>query len=111
MSAAHSASQMAVFAGEITASEIRTHCDRNVLTAALGVEGDVNAQVKVFPADDIKAVLMASDGFWEYVYEEEMTETLGCSSDAEEWLDKMRGLLQTRVKKNNDNNTAVAVLL
>lgn len=107
----HSASQMAVFAGEITPEGIRTHPDRNVLTNALGAYSELNAEVKSFPADKAEAVLMCSDGFWEYVYEDEMADLLKKSNDPAEWIASMRAMMGQRIGKKNDNNTAVAVFL
>ena len=107
----HSASQMAVFSGEITPDGIRTHPDRNILTNALGAYNKLNAEVKSFSADKIKAVLMCSDGFWEYVYEDEMVKLLNESQEPSEWIVSMRALLGQRIGKKNDNNTAVAVFL
>lgn len=106
----HSASQLAVFAGEISADGIRTHSDRNVLTRALGASEGLSVEVKSFPAESLRAVLICSDGFWEYVYEDEMLALLKAQTDAEAWINDMRGLLSQRVKENNDNNTAVAVI-
>lgn len=107
----HSASQMAVAVGEITPDGIRSHPDRNVLTNALGAYEDVNVEVKSFAAEEISAVLLCSDGFWEYVYEEEAEKLLADADSPEKWLADMRVLLDGRVSGRNDNNTAVAVFL
>ncbi len=106
----HSASQRAVAAGEITADGIRQHPNRNVLTKALGANEELTAEETTFDVKGIKACLLCSDGFWEYVYEDEMTDMLSKTDDAESWLTEMRRRLQTRIPRKNDNNTAIFAL-
>ena len=55
------------------------------------------------------AFLLCSDGFWEYVLEEEMEEDLRISSNEEEWIVRMHARLCKRIPSDNDNNTAAAV--
>lgn len=107
----HSVSQMAVFAGEITEDEIRHHADRNKLTRALGSENEVKLDISdvIDVTSGWHAFLLCSDGFWEYVLENEMEELLHKSQNPIEWLEGMRKYIQERAPKNNDNNTAVAV--
>lgn len=106
----HSVSQMAVLAGEITTDEIRQHKDRNKLLRALGASDELTVDVKTFPREEIDGLLMCTDGFWEYVLEDELLSTRAAASASDEWLAAMRGILQERVKEkaNNDNNTAIA---
>lgn len=106
----HSVSQMAVFNGEITPEEIRNHEDRNKLTRVLGNKEVVKIDVESIDPTEVKAILLCSDGFWEYIYEEEMILWLKKSADADEWLSSMREIVWSRVPENNDNNTAVAVI-
>lgn len=107
----HSVPQMAVFSGEITQADIRRHKDRNKLLRAMGyqteVEADVSAPIDI--AQGNHSFLLCTDGFWEYVEEEEMAGTLAQSSNPVEWLNRMTAILQSRVTGKNDNNTAVAV--
>lgn len=107
----HSVSQMAVFAGEITFEQIRHHEDRSRLLRAIGSQDEVNAEIS--GECDIStgnhAFLLCSDGFWEYVYEAEMEETLRSSQNPVQWLEQMSLMIQSRVDGTNDNNTAVAV--
>jgi len=105
----HSVSQMAVSVGEISQNEIRGHVDRNRLTRALGsketVEIDTNHLVSVVG----DAFLLCSDGFWEHVYENEMTEDLSSSSNADEWLNKMRNRVESRISPTGDNHSAIVI--
>ena len=108
----HSASQVAVLMGEITQDEIRFHKDRSQIFRALGQDGGLNVDtgsVDLVPGE--YAFLLCSDGFWEYIYEQEMTASLAQSSSPREWVEKMRDLLRQRAPQNNDNNTAAAVWL
>ena len=57
------------------------------------------------------AFLLCTDGFWEYVYEDEMTDALAKASSPEDWIAGMRKLHTARVPEDNDNNTAAAVWL
>ena len=107
----HSASQIAVMAGEITPEQIRQHEDRNVLTKVLGGFENLRPEIAVIDAAKVEAVLICSDGFWEYVLEPEMTGTLKRAGTPKKWLNLMRDFIRKRAPKNNDNNTAVAAFV
>lgn len=108
----HSASQIAVVLGQITPDQIRFHEDRARIFRALGQEGELTvdaAEETLAPGNH--AFLLCTDGFWEYVYEDEMTDALAKASSPEDWLAGMRKLHTARVPEDNDNNTAAAVWL
>lgn len=105
----HSVSQVSVLMGEITQEEIRFHEDRNRVLRALGSENakpDISA-VKQLAEED--TFLLCTDGFWEYVYETEMEETLQGSETPAAWLDQMKKILAERVPEDHDNFSAAAV--
>lgn len=108
----HSASQVAVFLGQISPDQVRFHEDRSRIFRALGQEGGLNVDVgsEPLPPGD-HAFLLCSDGFWEYVYETEMIETLAQAQSPEDWIGRMRQLLSQRVPPTNDNNSAAAIWL
>lgn len=106
----HSASQMAVFLGEITPSEIREHPDRNVLTRTLGVSQNLKIDTAVMDNRQYDTLLLCTDGFWEYVWEEEMVRYLRSSQTASSWISKMREAMAGRVKKGQDNNSAITMV-
>lgn len=106
----HSAAQMAVSVGEITTTQIREHEDRNILTRALGVSEDIKIDVVSIPCYQVDAMILCSDGFWEYVYEEDMTKTLSTSKNPDVWLYKMREIHCKNIPLNNDNNTAIIIM-
>lgn len=106
----HSASQIAVLLGQITPDQIRFHEDRNKVFRALGQDGDltVDGSEEILSPGE-HAFLLCSDGFWEYVYEEEMQNELSAASSPEDWIARMRKIHAGRVPSDNDNNTAAAV--
>lgn len=108
----HSASQIAVLLGQITPDQIRFHEDRACIYRALGQEGDLEADggETALPAGDC-AFLLCTDGFWEYVLEEEMEQTLAAADSPQAWLAAMRALRRQKAPPNSDNNTAVALWL
>lgn len=109
----HSVSQMAVLRGEISQEEIRGHVDRNRLLRAIGREDTIKIDCSdiVDMEGEDHAFLLCTDGFWEYVTEDEMEKDLRKSRSPGEWLDRMLKRLDKRTrKKNNDNNSAVAIM-
>lgn len=106
----HSVSQMAALMGQITPDQIRFHEDRSRIYRCLGQEGGEGADAgELAPEPGQAAFLLCSDGFWEYVYEREMEETLRAAASPEDWLDRMRALHRERVPADNDNNSAAAI--
>lgn len=106
----HSVSQVAVLMGEITPDQIRFHEDRNRVLRALGSENakpDISPTVMLTGGQD--TFLLCTDGFWEYVYENEMEETLRHAKNPEMWLVEMKKLMAKRAPKDNDNFTAAAI--
>lgn len=109
----HSVPQMMVMLGQIESDQIRDHEDRARLTKALGQEGTLSCDVGMISisrdADDV--FLLCTDGFWEFVLEEEMTSTLSEATSPSDWLGRMRALHDERAPVDCDNNSAVAVWL
>lgn len=106
----HSASQIAVLMGQIRAEEIRFHEDRSRLFRALGQENGIAVDAQEEALGPGKhAFLLCSDGFWEYVYENEMEKELETAASPEDWLAGMKRRLDKRAGTGNDNNTAIAV--
>lgn len=105
----HSVAQMSVQCGEITSDQIRSHPDRNMLTRALGGAETVKVETTQMKNESYDAVLICSDGFWEYILEDEMCMALQNNSDPETWLEIMQNKLLYRTPDNNDNNTAIMI--
>lgn len=109
----HSVPQMLAVAGEIKEKEIRHHPDRNKLLHALGAECDeLKIDIKSYDhPDDVCAILLCSDGFWEYIEDKQMKSTLFWSKTPEDWLNRMEKIVLKQGKgKNMDNYSAVAAI-
>ena len=109
----HSVPQAMVAAGELRESEIRFHEDRARLFRSLGTDGAFDPTVEQTPvelaSDD--AFLLASDGFWEHVYEREMEAELAKAAGPAAWLEGMVERLRRRAAPDRDNYSAVAVFV
>ena len=107
----HSVSRMAVLSGEIGIEDIRFHVDRNKLLKAIGKSEGVKAETKTISlaGQSEQVFLLCTDGFWEYVTEEEMEYTLSQSDSPEKWIKLMREYIAQRAGEHNDNNSAIAV--
>lgn len=106
----HSVAQMSVQCGEIAPDQIRNHPDRNMLTRALGGSETVKLETTQLKNDSYDAVLICSDGFWEYIFENEMSMALQNNNDPEKWLEIMKNILSYRAPIDNDNNTAIIIM-
>jgi serine/threonine protein phosphatase PrpC len=109
----HSLSQLAVLKGEITKEEIRFHEDRNGLLRALGTSVDLKMSglEKIQAIEPGDAFLICSDGFWEYVLEEEMETDLKNAAMPEMWFDLMRHRLLNKITSGNDNYSAICIIV
>ena len=109
----HSVSQMAVLMDEIERKDIPKHPGRNRLLKALGcVEEDMEPQISepILLQPGSHAFLLCTDGFWEYLEENEIEESLLYAQTAEEWVNRLRGYITKRCSRDHDNNTAMAII-
>lgn len=107
----HSVAALAVRVGEIDETGIRSHPDRNRITRCAGVSPEDFRLDEVWfdlKNDDIKAAILCTDGFWEYVLENDMISALSRSRTPRKWLRRMCKEAKKRRGKNCDNSTAVA---
>jgi len=96
--------------GDITYEQIRFHEDRNRLTRAFD-GGEISRFTFATRAIDINnndRILLCTDGFWEYVLEQEMESALSRSADPETWLEMLEKRILARAEKRHDNYSAVA---
>lgn len=108
----HSIPQISVLLGEIERKDIPKHPQRNRLTKALGCEeAEPEIQEPVLLQQGRHAFLLCTDGFWEYLDEEELEETADKAETAEEWIAGLRRRIAERCGSGQDNNTAIAVIL
>ena len=108
----HSVSQLAVLTGAIKPEQIRFHEDRNKVLRSLGSETGATPDIHWLdePLLEGDAILLCTDGFWEYVTEREMLRTLQRAKSADDWMKRMTALIRRRAGKDHDNHSAVAVL-
>jgi serine/threonine protein phosphatase PrpC len=110
----HSLAQLLIRMNEIDAEQLRSHPDRNTLLHSLGGDSfrvDVS-KVEKLCVDDV--FLLCSDGFWEYVLEQEMVDDLHTTTCLTTWLSALEQRLLCRVaeqgkQNHHDNYTALAV--
>lgn len=116
MSKDHSLTQQLIDAGYARAEQLRIHPQRNILFAAIGAEGDTQVELsagatRLLPGD---ALLLCSDGLWEWVMESDMEYTLAKSTTTEQWLAAMCRMAEDNIKntgKVRDNFSAYAILV
>jgi PPM family protein phosphatase len=107
----HSVVQAMVAAGELPASRIRHHEDRNRLLRCLGnSEADFRPTILSGPRplQPATAFLLCSDGFWENVTEPEIEIDFAKAEGPRDWLALMEQRLLERATDDSDNYTAVA---
>ncbi|MCH5164788.1 MAG: serine/threonine-protein phosphatase [Clostridiales bacterium] len=109
----HSLSQISVDMGKIPLRDIRSDKDQNKLTRVLGSDYFIPPDCDIYntPLAPFDAFILCTDGFWEYVYEEEMEADLASSATPEEALAKMEQRLLSRVTKFNDNYSAIVAMV
>jgi len=99
--------------GEISYQDIRNDEDRSSLLSVLGNEGKCSPEtpetLQTIASGD--AFLLCSDGFWEYVFDEEMLIDLLKSETTREWIDYMLLRHIKRTRPSYDNYSLIAVLV
>lgn len=108
----HSLSQLAVEMGHLKLRDIRTHKDQNKLTRVLGSDYFAPPDIEILqkpllPGD---AILLCTDGFWEYVYEEEMEADIASSAAPDEAIKKLEKRLLERIPRFNDNYSIILAM-
>jgi len=108
----HSVPQVLCNAGEITPTQIRFHEDRNRLLRSLGGDDSPRPTILQTPVmlEERDSILLCTDGFWEYVTEEEILKDLSTAKDARDWLRPAASRLEARPAGDYDNYSAVAVI-
>jgi serine/threonine protein phosphatase PrpC len=106
----HSIPQMDVLRGNITSAQIRFHVNRNKILRALGIDGvvpEISGEIELTDGD---ALLLCTDGFWEYVTEDEMIVDYLKSKNAEMWVSYMLERIGKRINGDHDNLSAIAII-
>lgn len=108
----HSASQLAVYLGEIAREEISHDPGRNRLIKAMGVEGDepeIRENVLMRPGQH--AFLLCSDGLWEYLNDEIIVNVLSHSETSKEALNRLREVKEKKCPSDCDNNSGIVIFV
>lgn len=109
----HSIPQLLALSGEIKEKDIRNHPQRSSLVRVFGVawEREEYEFQSVLDMEEVKAILLCSDGFWELIHETRMKACMIGAKTAEQWLERMKKIVEKHGKgKQMDNYSAVAVL-
>ena len=106
----HSVTFMKYLGGEISYMDICHDDDRSSLLRALGKQPckPEAGQADLLPGD---AFLLCSDGFWEYVYREEMLADLLKAETPEQWARTMLLRHIRRTPEGNDNFSLICVFV
>lgn len=107
VSADHSYVQELLTEGYITAAEARVHPRRNIVTRALGIEGDVNADSWVIPMLAGDRYLLCSDGLVDEVDDERIAELLQSVPNPQQAADLL--VATANANGGRDNVTVVVV--
>ena len=109
----HSVPQMLALCREIREDEIRNHPERSSVLRVMGIEWerDMFDVMKPVPLRKCDAFLLCSDGFWEFVYNEEMQADLLKAETPVQWVRLMLLRHIRRTPPGNDNFSAIAVFV
>jgi len=109
----HSLAQIAVDNGEISLHNIRQHKDQNKLTRVLGSDYFVAPDIKIIdtPLEIGDGFLICTDGWWEYVYEDEIEAIFALTKDPQDALLRMERRLNKRAPQYNDNFSAIIAMV
>lgn len=109
----HSVPQVLALAGEISLEQIRGHEDRNRLLRCLGQDRPPKPALSedAVPLQPGDVFLLCSDGFWEWVDEDEMQQTLAATSEPTAWLNSLEQRLLARAEPGHDNYSAMAIFV
>ncbi len=108
----HSVAFSSFMAGEISYDQIRTSPDQNRLLRSLSDGEKFIPDISdVTPIGKKTAFVLCSDGFWEYVDELFIMESLKKNKSAKEWLKVMLEERERKAPDNADNYSAITVIL
>ena len=95
--------------GQLREEELRMHPDRNKVLRALGTNTAPHCDLHYMNRMDVDAILLCSDGFWQYVMELEMCIDLARAASAKEWINLMCSRMARRVTQDYDNFSVIAI--
>jgi serine/threonine protein phosphatase PrpC len=110
----HSYVQSLVDAGLLDSKQLRSHPKRSELRSALGVSTDVLEVDSVDASQGVEdgdVFLLCTDGVWEFIADERLSQLLTSASGPRAWLDALADevVLVASGKADHDNFTALAI--
>lgn len=104
----HSLVQQFVDAGYLSADKIRTHPKRSILFAAIGPEHEqapiISSEAITLSAGD--ALLLCTDGLWEWLSDDDILHCLQHSSDPKKWLAALCEQAERNCNSNGNSSGA-----
>ena len=97
--------------GDIEYNDIRTSPNQNKLTSAIGIAMDTVNFSQECKINSSTAFLLCTDGWWEYVTEDDMEKVFSESGNSRECLEKMLAIREGKAPDDCDNYTAAVVML
>ena len=94
-------------AGRVVGERAAELASRNVINRALGVERDVEVEIKSINAGDGARFLLCSDGIYRHMSDEEIARVLAENKDPQRAADELKRIVHQRGA--DDNLTAVVV--
>ncbi|HYP84236.1 PP2C family protein-serine/threonine phosphatase [Variovorax sp.] len=107
----HSLVQQMVTGGMLDEEGARSHPQRNMLLSALG-SVEVAPDITVSPPLPLQVgdvLLLCTDGLWEPLDDDCLTELLAASRDAGGWVAQLDAQVRARAKPGHDNYTALVL--
>jgi serine/threonine protein phosphatase PrpC len=107
----HSVVQTMVDAGYLGPQDIRASPGRSALLAALGDPENFEPSIQgtQFPILDGDVFLLCTDGFWEYIDEAQMEQSLATAESPEGWLRILEERVVERGPADQDNYSALVI--
>lgn len=105
----HSVSYSKYLAGEIGRDRLNFDEDRSRLLRVVGEKSRCQPQTATAVAGPGDGFLLCSDGFWEYIYDEELLADFLKATSPQEWVELLLVRILPRLRPQNDNLTLLAV--
>jgi PPM family protein phosphatase len=106
----HSAVQELVDRGEITRAQAETHPERNIVTRAMGVDDDPEADVWLIPAGGEQTFVLCSDGLTKELSDERIAAIIRTTAGSDGGDDIAARLVGAAVAMGGHDNVTVVVV-
>lgn len=107
----HSVAYKKFKAGEISRTEIPRDDDQSALLKSLGGTERWEPDTDSCQVEAGDGFLLCSDGFWEFVHDDEILFDYLKASSAQDWAERLLVRVMARIEGDNDNLSVVTVLL